>query len=75
MSSQAHPMPYGQPLWTPGRAYDPRRQLGAIELGDAPAVAACPTRSYWWLALAFAAGAVGGYKYTREKKRAGRRGG
>lgn len=74
-----------QPQWTPGVGYRPRRQLGrltdlrtvrigAIQLGDT-AAATCPTRSYWWLALAAVAGAVGGYKYSRaKKKRPGRRG-
>lgn len=60
-------------MWTPG-VYRPARQIGAVALGDtAPAAGTCPTRSYWWLALAAAAGAWGGYAYQRKAKK-GRRG-
>lgn len=80
-------MPYPQPQWTPGRVYDPTRMLGAlhrlpirgvqmgeVQIRDAAPAAACPTRSYWWLALAGVVGAVAGYKYSAPKKRGGRKG-
>lgn len=70
----AHALPISaRPQWTPG-ILNPARQLGAVTLGDA-APAACPTRSYWWLALGFAVGAVGAYQYSKPKRRGARQGG
>jgi hypothetical protein len=47
--------------------YDPRRQIGAA------AVATCPSRPWWYLALAaLAAGSVT-YYATKPQKRGGRR--
>jgi hypothetical protein len=41
-----------------------------ISIGQAAAT--CPTRSYWWLALAFGLGAAGAWQYAKGKKK-GRR--
>ena len=37
------------------------------------AAAACPTRSFWWLALAAAVGAAAGWQYAKGQKKGRRR--
>jgi hypothetical protein len=51
------------PLMGSGR-YNP------ISLGDATS---CPTRSYWWLALAAAVGAAAGWQVSKSQKKGRRR--
>jgi hypothetical protein len=48
-----------------------RSPYNPISIGDA-AAATCPTRSYWWLALAAAVGAAAGWQYAKQKKTGGR---
>ena len=42
-----------------------------LMLGDA--APACPTRSLWWLALAFGVGAAGAWQYAKSQKKGRRR--
>lgn len=50
----------------------PSRYYSPLMLGQTTA-ATCPTRSYWWLALAAAAGGWAGWQYSKTKKRGRRR--